>query len=50
MSNISNPDEKFQNFLYQNQVMRVANDQILGVEGCVIADNVTCEDDYEEVL
>ena len=50
MSNISNPDEKFQNFLYQGQVMRVANDQISGVEGCVVADNVTCEDDYEEVL
>ena len=50
MSNISNPDEKFQNFLYQGQVMRVANDQISGVEGCVVADNVTCEDDYEEAL
>lgn len=50
MSNISNPDEKFQNFLYRNQVLRVANDQILGVEGCVVADNVTCEDDYEEAL
>lgn len=50
MSNISNPDEKFQNFLYQGEIIRVANDQILGVEGCVAADNVTCEDDYEEAM